>query len=88
MTDVESILAERGKRYGEFTGHAEITQGMKAAMRQSTNWDRLRPSHVEALEMICHKIGRIINGDPDYPDSWDDIAGYATLVSKELRGGE
>ena len=36
--------------------------------------------------MICHKIGRILNGDPDYGDSWRDIAGYALLVADRLEG--
>jgi hypothetical protein len=40
----------------------------------------------EALDMIAHKIGRILNGDPDYSDSWRDIAGYATLVADRLDG--
>ena len=34
--------------------------------------------------MICHKIGRIINGDANYEDSWRDIAGYAQLVADRL----
>ncbi|WP_257617167.1 hypothetical protein [Campylobacter pinnipediorum] len=34
--------------------------------------------------MIAHKIARILAGNPNYKDHWDDIAGYATLVSKEL----
>jgi hypothetical protein len=34
--------------------------------------------------MITHKISRILNGDPNYDDSWRDIAGYAMLVVKEL----
>jgi hypothetical protein len=38
----------------------------------------------EGLHMILHKIGRIVNGDPDYVDSWLDIAGYATLVADYL----
>jgi hypothetical protein len=38
--------------------------------------------------MIAHKIGRIINGDPDYIDSWDDIAGYAKLVADRLRSDD
>jgi len=42
----------------------------------------------EALEMIAHKIARIINGDPNYADSWVDIAGYAKLVSDRLEGIE
>jgi hypothetical protein len=36
--------------------------------------------------MIAHKLGRIVNGDPNYVDSWVDIAGYATLVAKRLQG--
>jgi hypothetical protein len=36
--------------------------------------------------MICHKIGRILNGNPNNKDSWWDIAGYATLIVKQLDG--
>lgn len=38
----------------------------------------------EALFMIAHKIGRIVNGDPWHVDSWIDIAGYAKLVADRL----
>ena len=34
--------------------------------------------------MIQHKIARVLNGDPNYPDNWHDIAGYARLVEREL----
>jgi hypothetical protein len=34
--------------------------------------------------MVVHKIGRILNGDPHYADSWVDIAGYAKLVADRL----
>ena len=40
----------------------------------------------EALDMILHKIARIANGDPNYADSWIDIAGYAKLISDRLEG--
>lgn len=79
QTDVSSTLAERGKRYGEFPEHARITQDLKFAMTQTVNWSTLSPAHREALEMVAHKIGRILNGDPNYADSWHDIAGYAKL---------
>jgi hypothetical protein len=46
----------------------------------------MAPDQREALDMIAHKIGRILNGDPDYSDSWRDIAGYATLVADRLDG--
>jgi hypothetical protein len=99
MTDnITDTLQERGKRYGCFTGHARITQELKAVISEHTplgrtladgsNADHLAPDQQEALDMICHKIGRIINGDPDYADSWHDIAGYAQLVADRLNGVE
>ena len=86
LNDTETVLAERGARYGKFTEHARITQNIKFAMTRSRRWDMLSSDKREALEMIAHKIGRILNGDPEYADSWIDIAGYATLVVKELEG--
>jgi hypothetical protein len=82
----EATLIERGSRYGSFKGHAEVTQDFKnlATMHLASRNKRLSTSQQEALDMIFHKIGRILNGDPNYADSWHDIAGYASLVDKEL----
>ena len=38
----------------------------------------------EALDMILHKIGRIVAGDATFKDHWVDIAGYATLVADRV----
>lgn len=84
MTDIAATLAERGNRYGSFDEHARITQNIKRAMQDSPNWAKLAPDQKEALEMTAHKIGRILNGDPDYDDSWIDIAGYTKLVADRL----
>lgn len=84
MVNVNDTLAERGSRYGDFRAHAEITQGLKGVMQQTPGWQRLTASMKESLEMIAHKVGRILNGDPTYADSWHDISGYATLVDAEL----
>jgi len=87
MNSIAELLTERGKRYGEFFGHAEVTMQLKSVIRSfcADRDRRLKCDQEEALDMICHKIGRILNGDPDYVDSWDDIAGYATLVADRLR---
>ena len=84
MSDIDATLAERGSRYGEFDEHASITQNVKRAMRTGKNWSHLDDDMREALEMVAHKIGRILNGDPDYIDSWTDIIGYTRLVEKRL----
>jgi hypothetical protein len=88
MSDIQAVLLERGARYGKFTGHAQITQNLKEVMYSTEKFATLQPDQKEALEMIAHKIGRILNGDPDYDDSWKDIAGYAELVAKRLQGVE
>ncbi len=82
------MLEERGNRYGSFDTHAAITQQLKEIMYATANWQKLKLSYAqkEALEMIAHKIGRILNGDPNYADSWTDIAGYAELVASQLMG--
>lgn len=81
---IDKVLEERGSRYGDFPDHAKITQNIKRAMYASPNWPTLSDDKKEALEMIAHKIGRILNGDPDYADSWTDIVGYAKLVEDYL----
>lgn len=86
LPDITETLSERGSRYGSFEEHARITQNIKAAMKDSPNWDKLPPNMKESLEMLAHKAGRILNGDPLYHDSWHDIVGYAKLVADELVG--
>lgn len=92
LSDVNAVLNERGSRYGKFKDHAEITIALKQVARdhlkaQGINIDvKLTAYQKEALDMIFHKIGRILNGDPYYTDSWVDIAGYAQLVVDELEG--
>lgn len=86
--DIAATLSQRGTRYGPFTGHAQITQELKQTMHNTKNWDRLTADQKESLEMIVHKIGRILNGDPNYDDSWVDIAGYAKLVGDRLTTGK
>lgn len=85
---LDAVLTERGSRYGAFISHAKITQAYKTLMfcQLEEQGKRLASDQQEALEMIFHKIGRILNGDPDYADSWIDIAGYAKLVADRLEG--
>ena len=84
QTNVNEMLAGREARYGSFEGHAEISQTIKGILQAQQKWNRLEDDQREALEMISHKIARILNGDPNYADNWIDIAGYATLVANRL----
>jgi hypothetical protein len=89
---IEEVLKERGSRYGEFKEHAKLSQELKSAIFYHSNTcgidgvgtNGYKDYQKEAIEMICHKLARIANGDPMYKDSWIDIAGYAQLVVDEL----
>lgn len=87
-SDMDVILAEHDSRYDEFSSHAQITQEIKAIIYTGQSAEKLSPSQCEALNMIAHNLGRIVNGDPNYADSWIDIAGYAKLVADELEEKE
>ena len=87
-TDVDTVLDERAKDYGKFIEGAEIMQMLKRLVHNYIE-DRGTPlafDQREAIDMIIHKLGRIINGNPDKVDHWVDIAGYATLVADRLQG--
>jgi len=85
---LDETLTERGKRYGTFKGHATVSQSLKDLIKHELAMrdKELECDQLEALEMIAHKIARVINGDPNYADSWHDIAGYAQLVADRLNG--
>lgn len=84
MTDINNILAEREKTHGKFSDHALITQEMKKICKFNNLDEKLNHEQKEAIDMILHKIGRIIAGNNNEVDHWQDIAGYATLVVRSL----
>lgn len=78
--NIDQMLEGRESRYGSFEGHAKISQSLKRAMHDSPNWGKLTDVQKEGLEMVQHKIARMLNGDPGYLDNIVDIVGYSTLV--------
>lgn len=93
---IKRTLEERLNRYKSFSDVAFTCQSIKQAIRtfpvDAVNEGRISPraplsdAHKEALDMIAHKIARIVNGDPNYKDNWHDIAGYATLAEEACVG--
>lgn len=86
--NIDKTLDERGTRYGKFKDQAVISQALKDVMQMTDGWARLTPDQAEALEMIQHKVARILNGDPNYHDHWFDVMGYSKLVADRLNGEE
>jgi len=85
-TDIIKTLSERGLTYGEYKDVSRISQLIKEAMSNGYSYSILSNEARESLDMIANKIARIVNGDPNYLDSWVDIVGYTTLVVNKLEG--
>lgn len=85
---IGTMLTDRDALYGDFAAVAMIAQTIKAAVATGPSLSRLSPCQREAIAMIATKIARIVTGDPDYTDSWVDIAGYAQLVLQQIERRE
>jgi len=85
MTEMQKILSDRKDKYGDFRLQADLSVSLKYVMREGVAWNEMQPYMHEALDMIQHKIARILNGDPTYEDSWVDVIGYAQLALERIR---
>ena len=90
MTSIDDVTAERGKRYGNYADHAALSPAIQnilysaLAPNPNVDLDPLDDDIKETLEMMAHKLGRLVNGFTYFADSYIDIAGYAKLVGDRL----
>lgn len=87
LHDRDPLLEERQKTHGDFGRNASISQSLKQIYRDNlfAQSITLEPVHQEALDMIALKISRILSGQANFKDHWDDIAGYAKLGSEACK---
>lgn len=83
-TTIQEVLNERGKVHGDFAWNAYYSQTFKNLIKNSPNYNEFSYTQKEALDAICGKISRILSGNPDHPDHWRDISGYAELEFQQL----
>ena len=80
--DVQETLAQRQVTHGDFGTTAMVSQQLTSYMHATPNWAQLTFVQKEGLEMIQHKVARLLCGNPNEPDHIHDIIGYATLIEK------
>lgn len=78
MAAAVSLTEERKKHHGNWEDQAGTANNLKNAVR-TPNWRNLNCMQQEAIDMILTKVSRIVTGDPNHEDHWNDIAGYAYL---------
>jgi len=90
MAKIEEALLERKNMYGDFEDHARISQELKHLfeIQLEEKGKKLPPYQKEAVDMVFHKLARVVNGDNYYIDSWRDIVGYMQRVVEILERTE
>lgn len=88
LMSVEETLKERGNVHGDFECNARVSQVLKAVMQQAPNWSKLTNVQKEALEMMQHKIARLLCGNPNSMDSIRDVLGYGQLYFNAVQETE
>lgn len=79
--DTEKLLADRGNEYGEAW---YLTARILMWFRSRGHMRMMDTSPLQfAWVIILCKLIRLLR-TPDHADSWNDIAGYATLASNRL----
>ena len=84
-------IPNRDHQHGGMEAVGSLAQSLKIPIHHGTNWHLLTPGEQEALDMIAHKIARILSGaDPHDPEHWTDLAGYshAAMRSRSPLEGE
>ena len=81
---MDPAIPNRDDQHGGVEAVGFVSQGIKHAMRKGINRSSLSSGACEALDMIAHKIGRILAGNPSHADHWHDIQGYAKLIEDRL----
>lgn len=85
---IDDTLNERHARYGYYADVCETTYAIRDVVKEhiASRATVLAVDQLYSIEMICVKLARMINGDPNYEDNWRDIAGYAQLIVDRLTG--
>ena len=85
---VAEVLKARSQRYGPYKVHAAAEQAIKRAMQSQPGWQNLNDVQQSVLDMVVHKIARILNGSADHADNWIDIAGYSKQTKENISNRE
>jgi len=84
----DTAIPNRDRQHGGMEAVGSISQSLKIPIHAARNWYLLTPGEQEALDMIVHKIARILNGDdPHDPEHWTDLAGYAHAAMRDAQAG-
>lgn len=83
--EAKTLIAIRPTTHGDFAIGAKFTQAVMRAAAESPSWSTMSDIHKECFHHIVQKLQRVVCGDPNFKDHWDDAAGYAMIGSREVK---
>jgi hypothetical protein len=80
----EKLIQVRPTTHGDFSDGAKFTQSVMRSAAAAPSWPLLTDVQKECFHHIVQKLQRVVCGDPNTRDHWDDVAGYAMIASKRI----
>ena len=77
---VGALVNERQTTHGQFSQNAIYGQQLRSLFRSSPRWPQIPAVQAEALDMMATKLSRILSGQGDCAEHWEDLEGYARLA--------
>lgn len=90
MNDINKILHDRNKNYGDYKGGSKFRADVMSLIMQrykEVNGHSLSYIDIVYIYDLVNKLSRIAS-TPSHLDSWQDISGYAMLVVNVLKEEE
>lgn len=87
MKGLNEVLKERNDMYGPYGGQIDVRQSLLDIMEDvyhNRNGEPMPPLQRGYLWDIMNKLSRIA-WSPTHEDSWRDLAGYATIILKDIQ---
>jgi len=94
FTATETLLKQRGSVYGDVRNNMMCSDELQMTL---LNWfnecqkqdvfksELDRRGWFGCVQMICHKLARMVTGDVTYEDNYKDICGYTELARKIVK---
>ena len=82
---VDKVVEERGHTHGSYQEGARVIQSIKRLFHQEPGWMDLDACQKESMDMIATKCGRILCGDQNAIQHWEDLGGYSKLIIDRIK---
>jgi hypothetical protein len=79
MDATRKLVEVRTLTHGDWERAAVIMDDTLEIWSKGLNWNSMSPGKRVALIEIAHKVSRILEGNPNLYEHWDDLAGYSQL---------